>query len=597
MISIKYEFGEMTLVNKSKKPKEVANTWNNCITFKQQNENEKGFREPQLGALFAIKSHWTTSNQPCTVVMPTGTGKTETMISTILSENIQRSLIIVPSKLLKTQTVDRFIKINELKNFNLINKEIDFPNTLSLDKTPKDIEKFKEAVKKSNIIITTMSLLIRFQAELLKILVDNCDHLFVDEAHHLEAKCWNTIKSKFLEKKIVQFTATPFRNDSIRLDGKIIYNYPLLKAQQNNYIQKINFIPIVEFNPHKSDEKIAEKAIKELEKDIQLGYRHILLVRATTKVRARYLFDEIYSRYKKWNPVLITSDTSKSDKKKYMEMLRSYTSKIVICVDMFGEGIDIPNLKIAAVHDKYKSLPITLQFIGRIIRVKEKIGNAKLITNIADEKISESLQCLYSQDSDWNSLLASLSDTKIGKELDLQNFSIKFDNFDKTNINIGNIRPKVSVNIFETEDSNWDISLLKANLNKESSYISINEEDNVIIIIERKISKVDWMIGDKLLGTEYDLYIIFWDKETNLIYVNSTNRNHNATLLSYLFLEFKPICGERVFKSLKDINNLMLSTVGLSVKNFGKKILVKVATASAMMLIEAISRWIDKKNT
>lgn len=35
----------------------------------------------------------------------------------------------------------------------------------------------------------------------------------------------------------------------------------------------------------------------------------------------------------------------------------------------------------------------------------------------------------------------------------------------------------------------------------------------------------------------------------------------------------------------------------LSVKNIGKKILVKVATASAMMLIEAISRWIDKKNT
>ncbi|WP_235819678.1 hypothetical protein [Caldifermentibacillus hisashii] len=44
---------------------------------------------------------------------------------------------------------------------------------------------------------------------------------------------------------------------------------------------------------------------------------------------------------------------------------------------MFGEGIDIPNLKIAAIHDKYKSLPITLQFIGRFARTKKRFRRCK----------------------------------------------------------------------------------------------------------------------------------------------------------------------------------------------------------------------------
>ena len=62
-----------------------------------------------------------------------------------------------------------------------------------------------------------------------------------------------------------------------------------------------------------------------------------------------------------------------------MEALKTGKSRIVVCVDMFGEGIDIPNLKIAAIHDRYKSLPITLQFIGHFARSKAGLGDATII--------------------------------------------------------------------------------------------------------------------------------------------------------------------------------------------------------------------------
>ena len=38
--------------------------------------------------------------------------------------------------------------------------------------------------------------------------------------------------------------------------------------------------------------------------------------------------------------------------------------KGVIAVDMLGEGFDLPNLKVAALHHPHKSLAVTLQFMG-----------------------------------------------------------------------------------------------------------------------------------------------------------------------------------------------------------------------------------------
>ncbi|WP_346659404.1 helicase-related protein [Bradyrhizobium sp. 141] len=59
-------------------------------------------------------------------------------------------------------------------------------------------------------------------------------------------------------------------------------------------------------------------------------------------------------------------------------------TRIVVCVDMLGEGVDLPNLKIAALHDTHKSLAVTLQFIGRITRKGDDktIGEATVVTPI-----------------------------------------------------------------------------------------------------------------------------------------------------------------------------------------------------------------------
>lgn len=76
---------------------EVITSWRKYYKeLISRNDGEIGLRLPQFGALSAIRAHWATSGAPATVVLPTGTGKSETMFATIVSEQVGSTLIIVP---------------------------------------------------------------------------------------------------------------------------------------------------------------------------------------------------------------------------------------------------------------------------------------------------------------------------------------------------------------------------------------------------------------------------------------------------------------------------------------------------------------------
>src|SRR5690606_14676734 len=97
-------------------------------------------------------------------------------------------------------------------------------------------------------------------------------------------------------------------------------------------------------------------------------------------------------------------------------------ARIVICVDMLGEGFDLPHLKVAALHDTHKSLAVTLQFIGRFTRKgpADKIGEASVVANIADPDAEAKLADLYAEGADWDLLIKRLSEERIAQELRLQ---------------------------------------------------------------------------------------------------------------------------------------------------------------------------------
>src|SRR5262249_26242318 len=150
------------------------------------------------------------------------------------------------------------------------------------------------------VIVTTSAVAGQAEEVVQERMAHHSSHLFIDEAHHAEAPTWSAFKKRFQGKRVLQFTATPFREDGKPLDGEIIFKYPVKKAQEEGYFKPIGFVPVVEFNRKRSDAAIAKKAIEQLRTDADKG--HILMARVDSVARAKDIF-QIYEKYSEFKPV------------------------------------------------------------------------------------------------------------------------------------------------------------------------------------------------------------------------------------------------------------------------------------------------------
>lgn len=243
----------------------------------------------------------------------------------------------------------------------------------------------------------------------------------------------------------------------------------------------------------------------------------------------------------------------------------------MVCVDMFGEGIDIPTLKIAAIHDKYKSLPITLQFIGRFARTSgNNLGDAKLITNVAMDDLKDSIEELYRQDSDWNLLLNIHSHQAIDKEVELSEFIGKFEKGHVKEIDLSQLKMKISTRMFRYPTERTFVDGWKLVLDLDRTTSLINEEDSVYIFIEEIETKVVWSDQKDIVQYDYDFFVLFLDKENGIIHINETDTGKGNRLVENIFPEAIAIKGDSVYRSLNEINRLMIGTLGLKQQPSGR---------------------------
>ena len=160
-------------------------------------------------------------------MLPTGTGKTETMLAAMVANRVRKVLVIVPSEPLRTQLSRKFISLGMLQEINAISKTALFPIVGTLLHIPKKVEIVDEMFSKCQVVVATAQLLSQCSHEVLTAMSIYCNYLFVDEAHHREAASWSKLINYFEKCHIFQFTATPYRNDDKPITGKIIFNYSL----------------------------------------------------------------------------------------------------------------------------------------------------------------------------------------------------------------------------------------------------------------------------------------------------------------------------------------------------------------------------------
>lgn len=553
-----------------------ASQWDDKVRFCTERPNangtvdddKRGLRPPQLGALHAIGAHWSLYKQAATVVMPTGTGKTETMLAALAAYIRKPLLVVVPSDALRTQTARKFQTLGLLRYLGVLAPDAPNPVIGIITKVPKSATHL-DIFERCNVIIGTMDALSAEAAEsLFPEIVKRVGCLVIDEAHHIGATRWAKFKKAFAEVPILQFTATPFRRDGVLVDGQVIYNYPLRMAQADQYFKPISFAPVYEPAPSRSDQAIAELAIKHLRADLKNGLDHLMMARCMSIDRAEAVLAIYRSLAPELKPLLIHSDLP--DAAQRTAELQARRSRIAVCVNMLGEGFDLPQLKVAAIHDLHKSLAVLLQFTGRFTRsAAPNIGNATVVANIAEPNVSRALERLYSEDADWNQLLSELSSDAVQEHAKLVAFLNDAKRLDEraidedTAISHQLLRPTLSTLFFRCDAFTPKQFIAGLPPGLRPYRVWYHEKSSTLYFVTRSEPAVKWARSKTVRDREWGLIVLHHDSTNKLLYLSATDHVSNFTPLAKAAGASTQISGDTIFRAMGRINRLIFLNVGV----------------------------------
>ncbi|MEP4039262.1 DEAD/DEAH box helicase family protein [Pseudophaeobacter sp.] len=549
----------------------ISESWKDGLSFDEEKTEDgkvtqSGFRPPQIGALHALKAHWTVSGKVATVVMPTGTGKTETMIAAACMEQAKCVLIVVPSDALRTQIGRAFSNLGMLPPANLISETAQKPIVTLLRKRPKTVDEAAAIFGVSNVVVTTMSIAAGVSSEIQKTIASFTSHLFIDEAHHVAAKTWREFRQSFDEVKIVQFTATPFRNDGMRVDGKFVFVYPLSLAQNQGYFRKINFEPIEGLDRTEIDGRIIDKVGECLKRDEVHGFKHLAMARGGKRARAEELYQRYRQKLPQYSPVLLHSGLSDGEQAEALKGLRQGRHRIVVCVDMLGEGFDLPELKIAGLHDPKKSEAVTLQFVGRFIRSRDDLGQATVVAAVTKNDATP-LASLFAEDADWNKLINLIGTRATERAVRREEVFQGFEGID-ADVPLETLRPTLGTVVYKTSDTPWNPVAGVEDFDHRHNIVDgphINHHDALAIFITARSDQPKWSRFKGISDTVYDLYLVHWDQDAQLLYISATSDDRLDDLAKHLCGDdAERIRGETVFRALNPLRRPVLNTLGLS---------------------------------
>ena len=527
----------------------------------------RGLRWPQIGAVHSVLGYWTTDpKEPATIVMPTGTGKTETMVALFAQQRIERLLVIVPSDALRTQVATKFETFGVLQEFGIVSSQALRPVVGQIRHGFSTAAGADEFADGCNVVVATPNALNASAPEARAAFVARFSHLFVDEAHHVAAATWRSVRDEFAGKPVVQFTATPFREDGRHLGGKLLYAFPLRQAQRQGYFSTIDYVSVVEFED--PDRAIATEAVSRLRADLAADYDHLLMARVHRIGRANDLSALYRQLAPDLNPVVIHSNSPVGVRREALAAVAARKSRIVICVDMLGEGFDLPALKVAAIHDAHKSLGVTLQFVGRFARASGTgLGGATVVVGRPELDYDEKLRRLYAEDADWNLIIRDLSERAVGDEQELSEFEEAFGPL-PDEVSLRNLLPKMSTVVYRTDVLEWDPNAAVGLFGEDGLLtlpIAINERDRVSWFVTEKRGEVRWGDVPTLEEVGYDLYVLYWDETRGLLYINSSNTDsfHEELAKKVCGDSASRITGEKVYRVMAHVNRLVPTNVGV----------------------------------
>ena len=549
-------------------PEAIRESYVGAIGFRESSEPHS-LRRAQIGALHSVIGYWSSGlADPGIVVMPTGTGKTETMLALLVATRPTRLLVVVPTSALRDQIASKFETIGILQTERIVAATALRPCVARLEHGIKDVTNVDLLTAAANVMVATPHAISACTPEAREWLLASFSHLMVDEAHHAPAPSWASIIAAFADRNVLLFTATPFREDGRPIPGRTIYRFPLREAQKDGYFTTIDYKNVVSLED--TDNVLADLAIARLRADLAVGRDHILMARARSVTRAKDLGELYRNKAADLGPAVLYDKLSPTKRNAVMKALNSRDCRIVVCVDMLGEGFDLPSLKIAALHDVKKSLSPMIQFIGRFTRsVSEssKIGTAAAFVARDPSAALSPLRELLREDADWNLLLRDITDRATQTAEDITAFDTSFTGGPEE-VSTPSLEPKMSAIAHRAPIPAWNPEPaldLYGRDNVIDGRIALGGQGSLAWFVLEHRDEVRWGDVRTLKQLTYELIVMYFDQRRRILYIHSSENNGDYANLAEAVLGqgAQPFTGPNIFRVLAHLGRLIPTNVGL----------------------------------
>lgn len=328
------------------------------------------------------------------VVMPTGTGKTYLAALDAKSFGAKKVLYLAHKREILKQAKKSFTNIFSNARFGVLN---------GAEKTD---------VANSDILFASKDTLTQ-EIWMKQFKKDYFDYIIVDEVHHSVAKSYNAILNWFTPKFWLGLTATPERMDQKDILGLFDYNliasFDLNDAIENGFLVAYKYYGLTDdidysnikyngskYDVHDLDQKLnipkRNQAILQKYEELLQGDKTIgFAINKKHADNLAKLFNE-----NGFKAISIHSGTKDVDKK--IIDFKNNQYNIVFTVDMFNEGVDIPNVRGLMFLRPTESKTIFLQQLGRGLRLAPSKKSIVVLDFIGNFKKANKIRQWLSKD-------------------------------------------------------------------------------------------------------------------------------------------------------------------------------------------------------
>ncbi len=495
-------------------------------------------RRAQVAAIWALSAHAIETTDPAQAVLPTGTGKTAVIVALPFALKAERVLIVTPSQVVRRQIARQFATLAILRQTRALAPFDGFPDVRSLGTQVRSADQWP-LMRRHDVVVTTPQCVSPAYKRVVPPPSGFFDLLIVDEAHHEPAKTWRALIEHFAGTRRLLLTATPFRRDRRGISGEIAYWYSLHDAIADGVYAPIHFRGVRQGPNESADDAVARTAIARMNSVEHRNARTQLVVR-TDQINDALRLRELYAR-KGLELHVLSSDSSARDVTRVLDELEAGTARGAVVVGVLTEGFDLPRLKIAAYHQKHRSLGATLQFIGRLARTTDIEAAPPELLAIPEEISGETRQ-LYDEDASWTELLPRIADTAVARERERREYSQTFPK-PSANYSRTSIFPPLRIQCLKiSHEVEWAQLRLTETWPKQIVRSPVFDyatdgEGVLALAITRDLVHPQWILSDALDSFEYTLHLACLDRERGYLYLTTSTDASRRDILQHYGLE------------------------------------------------------------